>query len=540
MLRYLTPLELAKLDSLLRAPTKWEPLPGPQKAALESKADILLYGGAAGGGKSDLLLGAARSGQFEAIVFRRVFPNLEKLIKRSKEIYDPAGATAEAFNETKSRWRFENAQEVRFASMQYEKDKFNYQGQAYDFHGFDEITEFTQDQFRFVTNWNRSARPGQRTRIVCTCNPPMTGEGEWIIQYWGPWLDPTHPRPARPGELRWFTTLGGEDIERPDGEAFLQDGQLVTPRSRTFIPAKVQDNPYLASSGYLATLQALPEPMRSKMLFGDFSAGREDNPWQVVPTEWVRLAQERWVSGKKPETPLSALGIDVARGGKDKTILTPRHDNWFGEQLCYPGASTPDGPAVATLVIKALNGSTTARANVDVIGVGTSVYDCLRVSHPNTIAMNGAEGSDARDKTGQLGFVNSRAEWWWKMREALEPGSGQELALPPDRELLVDLCTPQWKVTARGIQIEGKDDIIKRLGRSPDKGDSCVYAHAIKHLPGAGWMGFMETEAAKSAAKAGTTKTKYRAGQVTAAIRTASGAERQKLYDRRRMLGGHG
>jgi hypothetical protein len=480
----------------------WQPLPGPQSAALESSADFLFYGGAAGGGKTDLLLGAARFRHWRSIIFRRVFPSLRAIVDRSRSIYNPEGVRADkdSYNESLFRWKFGDGRQIKFGSIQYEKDVTDYQGQPHDFYGFDEITEFTERQFRFVTGWNRlssGASRSQRCRVIATGNPPTTPEGEWIIQFWGPWLDPQYPNPAAPGELRWFTTIEGKDKEVEGGQPFEYKGETLTPKSRTFIPASIQDNPYLRDSGYIATLQGLPEPLRSKMLYGDFKAGREDTPWQVIPTEWVQAAQERWKARSKPVTPISALGVDVARGGKDKTILSPRYDNWFGEQLCYPGASTPDGPAVAALVIQALGGQKPA-INVDVIGVGTSVYDCLRVSHPATMAMNGAEGSDARDKTGQLGFVNCRAEWWWKLREALEPTSGQDIALPPDRELLVDLCTPQWKLTVRGIQIEGKDDIIKRIGRSPDKGDSLVYAHAIKHMPGAGWMAFFESQAVEA------------------------------------------
>jgi hypothetical protein len=75
--------------------------------------------------------------------------------------------------------------------------------------------------------------------------------------------------------------------------------------------------------------------------------------------------------------------------------------------------------------------------------------------------------------------VNLRARNWWRLREDLDPSSGQNLALPPDPELRADLCAPTWKLTARGILVESKEDIIARIGRSPDKGDSLVYAHAM-------------------------------------------------------------
>ena len=62
--------------------------------------------------------------------------------------------------------------------------------------------------------WNRSPDPRQRCRVVVGSNPPTTSEGLWVIKHWGPWLGLLHPRPAKPGELRWFTTgEGGEDVE---------------------------------------------------------------------------------------------------------------------------------------------------------------------------------------------------------------------------------------------------------------------------------------------------------------------------------------
>ena len=92
--------------------------------------------------------------------------------------------------------------------------------------------------------------------------------------------------------------------------------------------------------------------------------------------------------------------------------------------------------------------------------------------------MNGSEGSTERDRSGRLGFVNKRAEWWWRMREALDPENGEDICLPPDPELLADLCAPTWMLKARGIQVESKDEIKERIGRSPDRGDAAVYALA--------------------------------------------------------------
>lgn len=465
----------------------WRPNPGQQALAYHCPADILFYGGAAGGGKTDLVLGLAANEHRRSIIFRRVYPSLSAIIDRSRQIYasDADSSVANRFNESRHRWRFADGRSVRFGSLQHDHSVTDFQGQAHDFYAFDELPEFTESQFRFVTGWNRTTVPGQRCRVVCTGNPPTDSEGEWVVRYFAPWLDENHPRPAKEGELRWFTTIKGEDVELPSGDPIEVDGFKVRPLSRTFIHARLEDNPH-QDNDYRARLQALPEPLRSKMLFGDFKAGREDSAYQVIPSEWVRLAQARWKPREKPG-PMSALGVDVARGGKDKTILSPRHGNWLAQQKAYPGSSTPDGAAVAALVLTVRTDD--AVVNIDVIGVGSSPYDHTRAAiGGKAVAMNASEASEKRDRSGKLGFVNQRAEWWWSMREALDPTSGQDLALPPDPELKADLCAPKWKLTPRGIQVEAKDELIKRLGRSPDKGDSAVYAVAIKVVAGQGLL----------------------------------------------------
>jgi hypothetical protein len=114
-------------------------------------------------------------------------------------------------------------------------------------------------------------------------NPPASAEEEWFIQYWGPWLDEQYPNPAAAGELRWFAVVEGKDVERENGQPFEWKGETIVPRSRTFIPARLSDNPYLASTNYGSVLQGMPEPLRSQLLYGDFTIGLDDDPWQVIP-----------------------------------------------------------------------------------------------------------------------------------------------------------------------------------------------------------------------------------------------------------------
>lgn len=465
-------------------PISWTPLPpregqhdSPQALGYDSQADILYFGGQAGGGKTDLLLGLAGTRHRKSIIFRREYKQFREIEDRSHQLFDDYGH----YQTQKMLWRFRDQRSVEFGAVEYTKDLKNFQGRPHDLIGFDEVANFLEAQFRFLIGWLRTTTPGQRCRVVAAGNPPTDADGEWVVQYWGPWLDPQHPYPAAPGELRWYATVDGRDEARADGTPFTHDGELIVPMSRTFIPASVDDNPYLIASGYKTILQNLPEPLRSKLLKGDFSAGLEDNPWQVIPTAWVDAAMARWTD-EQPDLPLSAIGVDVARGGKDQTAIAKRYGPWYPPVKKYPGVQTPDGPTVAAVVM--VEHEDNATINIDIIGVGGSGYDHVKSHWPKTQAMNGAvRDPHARDRSGQLAFRNKRAEWYWRMREALDPVTGDDLALPPDRELRADLIAARWKLSAQGIQIEDKDEIKQRLGRSPDVGESIIYASAPAALP---------------------------------------------------------
>lgn len=455
----------------------WTPFEGPQTQAYYCEADELFYGGAAGGGKTDLLLGLAGTAHWRSIIFRRVFPSIRAVIERSREIFNNRNLAhaKDSYNESLHVWRLADGRMLEFGSIQFDKDVTNYQGRPHDLYGFDELPEFTERMYRFVTGWNRTTRPGQRCRIVATGNPPTTSDGEWVIRYWAPWLDSQHSNPAFPGELRWFAVIDGEDVEVESGAAFEHNGELIQPRSRTFIPARLADNPALAQTGYGAVLQGLPEPLRSQLLYGDFTVGLDDDPWQVIPTAWIRAAQARWREREKPpEAHLTCVGVDVARGGKDKTVLVKRYGNYFAMPTKASGRETPDGASVARLVVRDVGEHPSCYVNIDIIGIGSSPYDILKAQSVKVNSVNFAEKSKERDKSGKLGFRNIRAEAYWKFREALDPSSGQDIALPPDSELLSDLTAPRWSISVSGIQIESKEDIIERIGRSPDVGDAVV------------------------------------------------------------------
>src|SRR5206468_4347482 len=113
--------------------------------------------------------------------------------------------------------------------------------------------------------------------------------------------------------------------------------------------------------------------------------------------------------------------------------------NWLDQIYSYEGQDTPSGQMALTYLISAIPPGTRPSLNIDVIGPGASVYDLATQSGLNAVAMQSSERSEARDRSGVLGFLNKRAEWWWKLREALDPETGDNIALPRDRELLADL-----------------------------------------------------------------------------------------------------
>lgn len=480
----ISPTTQRYLDSLLQGNMLWIPHSDnrPQIAAYCSEADILYFGGAAGGGKSDLVLGLSVTAHQKSIVFRREYKQLRELVDRSTEILQ---GTSARYSQTMARWSdIPGGRILEFGAVQHPKDMENFKGRPHDFIGFDEIPDFTEQQFRFLMAWNRTTNPDQRCRVVCAGNPPTTPEGRWVIKYWAPWLRRDHSNKAMPGELRWFAVLDGVDVEVPSGEAFIHKGESIKPLSRTFIPAFLADNPYFNRSSYRSTLQSLPEPLRSQLLYGDFMLEAEPQLRQVIPTAWVREAQARWRADDFRATqPATAAGVDPSRGGADTTEIAPRVGTYYKSLVSFEGQEVLDGPTCVALILEVLGSEFAGVLLVDVIGIGSSVYDGLVDLDLDVVDVNFAKKSSATDKSETIKMGNVRAEAYWKFREALDPISGDDIALPPDEDLFEDLTAPRWQKTSRGLIVERKKVIRKRLTRSPGKGDAVVIAY-LDSYPG--------------------------------------------------------
>lgn len=491
LLKYMTADEIAELDNLIaNDPMPWRPLAGPQLNAYYADVDILGYGGAAGGGKTDLAAGKVLTQSERALFIRREKAQTEGLVQRLTEIL----GSSDGLNAQKGIWRIPNAGLLELGGLDNLGDERRWQGRPHDKKIFDEVTEMRESQVRFIMGWNRTSNKKQKAQTIMTFNPPTTSDGRWVIDFFGPWLDKNHPLyPTMPGVKRYAAMVPGKDgnmvdtwLDRPDKFVLINGAlcydfnpkdyapeDIIEPKSRTFIPARVTDNIYYMESGYMSTLQSMPEPLRSQMLYGDFQAGIEDDPWQVIPTAWIEAAMARWSKPHKlPE--MDSVGVDVARGGKDNTIIACRHDMWFDEPKTYPGSQTPDGPKVAGLSIAAQRDQ--APIHIDVIGVGSSPFDFLKEAGIQVLGINVAEASHGFDKSGRLTFMNLRSELYWRMREALDPANNTGIALPPDNRLKADLCAPTWKLQGSKIVVAGREEIISKVGRSPDYASAYILA----------------------------------------------------------------
>jgi hypothetical protein len=469
---------------------KWIPNEGAQTTALLSEADITYYGGAGGGGKTDWGLGMAFNNHYRTLIMRRKYTDLSGIIDRAIEI----NGTKDGFNGAPPpKLRTSDDRLIEFGAANRVGDEQSFQGRPHDLLYIDEAAQFAESQVRFLMGWVRSVKEGQRCRVCLGSNPPLSDEGVWLVKMFAPWLDNTHPNPAKSGELRWFVTDGGYDYEVPsDGEFVVYEEKVrraepvdgtdtLTALSRTFIPAKLKDNPYLMrDKQYKAQQDALPPHLRDAIRDGNFSAAREDHELQLIPSQWIQAANDRWRPNPPNKAPQCAIGVDIAQGGKDQTVLAPRYDGWYDKLIKYPGKDTPDGKTVAGLIIKhRVDGS---KIIIDMGGgYGGATYEKLieNINEELVVKHKGAEKSTAKTIQGGLEFYNKRAEVYYRFMEALDPSQpgGSSIALPSDPQLFAQLCSIRLKQDDLiVIQLEPKADLVKRTGMSPDDADAVVQA----------------------------------------------------------------
>jgi len=305
--------------------------PGPQEEFLSCNADVVFYGGAAGGCKTYSLLleplhYAPRVPGFKTVTFRRTYPEITNpggLWDESETIYPHAGGKAHASG---LRWRWKNGSWLKFAHMQHEKDLLSWQGSQIALICFDELTHFSQRMFLYMLSRNRS-NCGVRPYIRATMNPdPDSWIKDWIAWYLD---DKGQPIPKRSGVIRYFAR-NKANIEWADkAEDLIILG--LKPKSFTFIAASVYDNKILMENNpdYVANLEALLPHEREQLLDGNWNA--RATAGSFFQRQWVQIIDampgqyddevtywDRAASIKTPQntSPDATVGIHIRRKGE--------------------------------------------------------------------------------------------------------------------------------------------------------------------------------------------------------------------------------
>ena len=285
--------------------------PGPQTQFLQSPADIAIYGGAAGGGKTyALLLEPTRhlhNKNFGAVIFRRLIPSIKiegGMWDESQGIYPQIGGSPLKGDLL---WRWPNGVKITFAGIEYESDKYKYHGAQIALLQFDQLEEFTESMFFYMLSRNRSIS-GVKPYVRAGANP----EPGWLANFLDWWIEEDgFANLERAGVLRWFVRRGEQLHWGNSEEELVKKFPEEYPKSVTFIPASVYDNKILLEKNpeYLSNLMALPPVDRARLL-GDPKRGGN---WKIKP-EAGKVYNRSWYSyrGDLPDGGVDCLYWDLA------------------------------------------------------------------------------------------------------------------------------------------------------------------------------------------------------------------------------------
>jgi predicted phage terminase large subunit-like protein len=292
--------------------------PGPQTIAASSRAQILIYGGEAGGGKSHYLLveplRCIHIPDFSSTIFRRTYPQIMKaggIWDKSRALYPKFGGVA---RESDLTWTFPSGARVQFTQMQHIADRFNYQGLELPLPEFDELTQFDELQFWYIVSRNR-ATCAMEPYIRATCNPEPFSWVHRLIEWW---IDPKtgFAIRERSGVVRWLVRNDeGTIIWGDSREELMARFPGEEPISLTFVHATLEDNPALNTTGYRASLKALPLYERKLLLEGNWlvrrAAGmRFKRKWFPIVDEVPQRVRRRVRYWDRASTEMSASSPD--------------------------------------------------------------------------------------------------------------------------------------------------------------------------------------------------------------------------------------
>jgi predicted phage terminase large subunit-like protein len=279
----------------------WEPDIEPQSRFLSCTAYEALYGGAAGGGKTEALVMAplrwVTQRGFRALILRRTFKELNRdIVPLMFEHYPTVGGKPHLSDAT---WRFPSGAVIEYGHVENEGDERQYQGVEVQYLAFDELTSFTERQYTYLLSRVRSANTVP-VRVRAATNPGGIGH-EWVMKRWAPWLD---RRPgytgarAEPGQsLHYRNTDQGEEWT----------ARGIDTLSRVFIPARIEDNPHLQASdpGYAVRLGGLDPVTRAQLRDGNWLA-------VAAPGAYYQRGWFRWLDTKPLGVVMTCRRWDLA------------------------------------------------------------------------------------------------------------------------------------------------------------------------------------------------------------------------------------
>lgn len=278
---------------------------GPQTEFLSTTADIAIYGGAAGGGKTyGLLLEPLRhinNPKFGCVIFRRNTTEIRNeggLWDESMGLYRQFGGHP---RESFLQWKFKRGMRVKMAHLEHEKTVFSYQGAQIPLICFDELTHFSSQQFFYLLSRNRSGS-GVPGYVRATCNPDKKS---WVRDFIAWWIGKDgYPIAERSGVIRWFIRIDDQLIWANSRQYLIDkyqrpDGPKILPKSVTFIAAKISDNKILLEKdpSYLANLHSLSRVDRLRLLGGNWDV--VESAGMLFQTEWfpiVDVIPGGWIS----------------------------------------------------------------------------------------------------------------------------------------------------------------------------------------------------------------------------------------------------
>ena len=280
--------EQAKKQEVIFAPN-----PGPQTDFLAAPEREVLFGGAAGGGKSYSLLADPMryfsNPAFSGLILRRTNDELRELVYKSQELYPKAYPGAK-WQEKKSQWTFPSGARLWMTYLERDEDVMRYQGQSFSYIGVDELTQYSSPySFNYLRSRLRTTDPDLPTYMRATTNPGGPGH-QWVKKMF---IDPAPPNKKFVAQ----DLETGKPLVYPETHEKAGDPLFY----RRFIPASLYDNPYLADDGaYEANLLSLPENQRRQLLEGDWAVAdgaafpefkqsvHVVEPFDI-PSEWVRF-----------------------------------------------------------------------------------------------------------------------------------------------------------------------------------------------------------------------------------------------------------